>query len=77
MAKSKAKLKAEGKYKGNINGHYLIGVKLNGKWSWSCPSWPDLVDKHNGCADGSECIDEFERRARGEAEQGDQQKASA
>lgn len=77
MAKGKAKLKPEANYRLVINGHELSGVKYGGRWTFACGSWPDLVDAHNGCADASDIIEAFTRRALGEADQGDQQKASA
>lgn len=39
---------------------------------FSCPTMPDLAQKYDGCADASEAIEEFERRATaGETTKGD------
>lgn len=46
-----------------IRGHTLIGEKWNGRWTLVCNTWPELAAQHAGCADASNCIDEFERRA--------------
>ncbi len=46
-----------------LNGHKLFGEKHGGRWTLVCPSWPDLAAAHAGCADASDCVDEFERRA--------------
>jgi hypothetical protein len=44
------------------NRHVLHGEKQNGRWTFSCKSWPDLAALYNGDEDAVRCIDEFTRR---------------
>lgn len=46
-----------------IGKHTLSGQKVNGKWTFLCPSWPDLGVKFVGVEDASACIAEFQNRA--------------
>lgn len=59
------KSKVEGLFTLKIDGHQLSGEKRSGRWKLSCPSWPDLVDQYDGCADASDALDEFTSRATG------------
>lgn len=36
-----------------INEHLLEGVKSNGRWLFSCQSWPAMAAQHKG----DECFD--------------------
>ena len=44
-------------------GHKLTVRILNGKRYFECASWPDIATRFDGCADATEALDEFERRA--------------
>jgi hypothetical protein len=46
-----------------INRHHLSGVKRRGKWLFSCQSWPELEQQHDGDKDASGMIDAFVQRA--------------
>lgn len=66
---SKRKTKTEpvpqngGLVKMSVNGHSLEGGKWNGKWSWACPSWPDLAAEHEGDTSPGPMVGEFTSRA--------------
>lgn len=46
-----------------VNGHTLDGVKRNSRWSFTCPSWPELADKYAGDEDTIGIVEEFMARA--------------
>lgn len=64
MAKRKKKAEQaapEGVFEVSVNGHDLSGVCVGGKWQWTCPSWPDLAERHNGDATTDPMLKEFMR----------------
>lgn len=54
----------DGRIKLVIGSHSLRAEKWGGKWvlMW-CESWPDIAERHQGCEDATEAIEEFTRRA--------------
>lgn len=47
----------------SINGRELSGEARGGKWSFVCPSWPELAARHEGAASAVALIEEFVPRA--------------
>lgn len=48
-----------------IGVHNLRGLKVRGRWHFSCPSWPALAEAHHGATDPEFIVTEFMLRALG------------
>jgi hypothetical protein len=46
-----------------VNGHTLAGEKRGGRWTFTCPDWPDLARRYAGVADVSGVLNEFMAKA--------------
>ena len=46
-----------------VNGHELSGEKRGGKWTFTCPSWPDLAEKWAGADEFSSILGDYMARA--------------
>lgn len=64
----KRSIKPEAKLNLLVNNRRLIGERWHGKWVLACSDYPDISDRHNGCADASLAIEEFTDRALGKPE---------
>lgn len=52
-----------------LNGHRFVAERWPGRgWSVTCPSWPDIAERHAGAADATPAIEEFTRRAAAEGD---------
>jgi len=45
-----------------IGKHTLRGVKVGGKWRFTCKRWPDLAKEFTGADSACPAIEEFTRR---------------
>lgn len=55
--------RAEGRMVFSVNGVHLVGEKLGGRWSFTCPTFPDLETRFRGVADTIAATSEFMARA--------------
>jgi hypothetical protein len=59
---TRKKKSVEGSLSMSVNGHALTGQRVGGKWKFSCPSWPDLAEKHAGAAGTADVVGDFMAR---------------
>lgn len=45
-----------------LNGYKLSGVTVGGFWVWTCPDFPDLIEKHGGKDKPSPMVEAFVKR---------------
>jgi hypothetical protein len=46
-----------------VNGASLTGEKRRGMWTFTCPDWPELAERHRGDADLDAMLSDFMGRA--------------
>ena len=46
-----------------VNGHQFVGECRGGRWSFTCPDWPDIEQTYAGASDTLAALEEFMRRA--------------
>ena len=51
----------EGVVEMSVNGHSLSGACVGGKWRWTCPSWPEMAERHSGDASTGPMLEEYMR----------------
>ena len=58
--------KPEARWSITAAGRTLRGEKWAGAWTFSCPDWPDLAERHHGAADTDAILADFLARCRGD-----------
>jgi hypothetical protein len=52
-----------GSFRMICNDHELVGLSINGRWTFDCPDFEDIERAHENATDSAACIAAFVRRA--------------